>query len=391
MEFFEVVLGDMTRTHLGGPSLAKRAPSAPPVLPGYTYVRPLGSGGFADVFLYEQDMPRRVVAVKVLLSDAINPEVLRTFNAEADIMARLSAHPSIVSIHQASISADGRPYLAMEYCPDTMSARMKRAGLSLADVLDAGVRIAAALETAHRSNVLHRDIKPSNVLITSMGSPVLADFGIAAAINADEDNQVFAMSIPWSAPEVLTEATTGTVATEVWSLGATLYSLLAGRSPFELADRSKNSSSQVIARATRAAYTPIGRADVPQGVEAVFARAMSRDPAKRFESMYAFAEELRLAQYQAGISPTPLEVAQAEWAAAAPISLTDDAPRGPVISTVNKNSRRAVRASVVKSRTVQTAESSRPRGSVKPALMGAGAALAVVAIAAVVAKLVGLI
>ena len=86
------------------------------MLPGYTYVRPLGSGGFADVFLYEQDMPRRVVAVKVLLSDAINPEVLRTFNSEADIMARLSVHPSIVSIHQASISADGRPYLAMEYC-----------------------------------------------------------------------------------------------------------------------------------------------------------------------------------------------------------------------------------------------------------------------------------
>lgn len=370
--------------------MANRAPSAPPVLPGYTYVRPLGSGGFADVFLYEQDMPRRVVAVKVLLSDAINPEVLRIFNAEADIMARLSAHPSIVSIYQASISADGRPYLAMEYCPDTLNARMKRTGLTLAEVLDAGVRIAAALETAHRSNLLHRDIKPSNILITSMGSPVLADFGIAAAINADEENEVFAMSIPWSSPEVLAESTTGTVATEVWSLGATLYTLLAGHSPFEHVDRSKNSSAQVMARVMKAAYTPMGRPDVPQGVEAIFARSMSKDPSKRFDSMFAFAEELRLAQYQSGIPPTPLEVAQAEWAAAAPLSLSDSAPRGPVISVVNKNSRRAARASAVKSRVTATTEASRSGNSVKGALIGAGVTLAVVVIVAVVAKLVGL-
>lgn len=371
--------------------MARRAPSAPPVLPGYTYVRPLGSGGFADVFLYEQDMPRRVVAVKVLLSDAINPEVLRTFNAEADIMARLSAHPSIVSIYHASISADGRPYLAMEYCPDTMSARMKRSGLSLAEVLDAGVRIAAALETAHRSNLLHRDIKPSNILITSMGSPALADFGIAAAISADDDSQVFAMSIPWSSPEVLSEATAGTVSTEVWSLGATLYSLLAGRSPFESSDRTKNSPSQLIARVSKAAYTPIGRADVPQGVEAIFARSMSKDPSKRFESMFAFAEELRLAQYQAGISPTPLEVAQTEWAAAAPLSLSDDARRGPIISTVNPNSRRAARASVVKNRTTAPEEAPTPANGLRSALLGAGVALAVVAVLVVVAKLVGIV
>lgn len=371
--------------------MVKRAPSTPPVLPGYNYVRPLGSGGFADVFLYEQDMPRRVVAVKVLLSDAINPVVLRTFNAEADIMARLSAHPSIVSIHQASISADGRPYLAMEYCPDTMSARVKRAGLSLAEVLDTGVRIAAALETAHRSKLLHRDIKPSNILITSMGAPVLADFGIAAAINADEDSQLFAMSIPWSSPEVLSEATSGTVSTEVWSLGATLYSFLAGRSPFELADRAKNSSAQVLSRVAKAAYSPIGRADVPQGVEAVLARSMSKDPAKRFESMFAFAEELRFAQYQAGIQPTPLEGAQTEWAAAAPLSLSDAAPRGPVISTVNKNSRRAARAQVVKSRTLQPEGLARPRSGMKSGIIGAGVALAAAAVAGVVAKMLGLI
>ena len=364
--------------------MARRQSSAPPVLPGYTYIRPLGSGGFADVFLYEQDMPRRVVAIKVLVSDAINPDVLRTFNGEADIMARLSAHPSIVTIYQASISADGRPYLAMEYCPDTMSARFKKAPLNVGEVLDAGVRIAAALETAHRSSLLHRDIKPSNILITSLGSPVLADFGIAAALTADdEEAEVFAMSVPWSAAEVLAEKTTGTVASEIWSLGATLYTLLAGRSPFEVADRAKNNRDQLSARVAKAAYTPIGRHDVPDQLEDILARSMSRDPAKRPASMYAFAEELRLTQYGLGLPPTALEVAATEWAAATPIDLADSVARGPVITTVNKNSRRAQRAALPTGMRQSDEASSAPKPSTsaaKAGLIGAGVAVGVLAL-----------
>ncbi|GAB3607808.1 hypothetical protein GCM10027413_32170 [Conyzicola nivalis] len=353
------------------------------MLPGFTYVRPLGSGGFADVFLYEQDMPRRVVAIKVLVSDAINPEVLRTFNGEADIMARLSAHPSIVTIYQASISADGRPFLAMEYCPDTMSARFKKAPLSVGEVLDAGVRIAAALETAHRSSLLHRDIKPSNILITSLGTPVLADFGIAAALTADgEEADVFAMSVPWSAAEVLAEKTTGTVASEIWSLGATLYTLLAGRSPFEVADRAKNNRDQLTARVAKAAYTPIGRHDVPDQLEEILARSMSKDPAKRPASMYAFAEDLRRIQYGLGMPPTALEVAAAEWAAATPINLADTVARGPVITTVNKDSRRARRAGqTAVRRDVDDSAAPKPTTSAtKAGLIGAGVAVGAIAV-----------
>lgn len=369
--------------------MARRVASPPPVLPGFTYLRPLGSGGFADVFLYEQDMPRRVVAIKVLVNDAINPDVLRVFNAEADIMARLSAHPSIVTIYQASISSDGRPFLAMEYCPDTMSARYKKLPLGLAEVLDAGVRIAAALETAHRSGLLHRDIKPSNLLITSLGSPVLADFGIAAALSRDTDEpELFAMSIPWSAPEVLAETVSGSIPSEVWSLGATLYTLLAGRSPFELPSREKNSRELLTARVMKATYTATGRADVPVEVENILATSMHKDPAKRFPSMYAFAEALRLAQYQSNIPPTALEVAAVEWAAASPVDLRDAAPRGPVITTVNKNSRRAARAQHITSRGQaddrEVFAASRGSGSLKPALIGGGIGLAVVAIGGVI-------
>lgn len=327
--------------------MPRRPQSTPPVLPGYAYLRPLGSGGFADVFLYEQDMPRRVVAVKVLSVDAINPEARRQFVAEADVMARLSAHPSILTIFEASISADGRPYLATEYCPESFGDRYKQAPLPLGVVLDAGVRMAAALETAHRSGVLHRDIKPSNILVTTLGQPVLADFGIAAALNPyADDDQVVAMSVPWSSPEVISEVSTGSVATEVWSLGATLYTLLAGRSPFADADREKNTRELMRARVVKARYTPIGRPDVPQAVEELLARTMSKDPAKRPASMLVLAEELRRLQSQLGQMPSPLEIIAEQWTKehVSPFSEAAAGQRGPVLSTVQPDSRRAVRA-----------------------------------------------
>ncbi len=356
--------------------MARRKTAAPPVLPGYSYIRPLGSGGFADVFLYEQDMPRRVVAVKVLVDDAINADVLRVFNSEADVMARLSAHPSIVTIYQASISADGRPYFVMEYCPDTMSARYRKGPLPVAEVLDTGVRIAAALETVHRSGVLHRDIKPSNVLITSLGSPALADFGVAAALSAEDgETDIFAMSVPWSSPEVLEQQVIGSVPSEVWSLGATLYTLLAGRSPFELPEREKNRRDVLTSRIVKAKYVPVHRADVSPRIEAILERSMSRDAAARQPSMAAFAEELRWAQYELGIPPTAVEVPTHEWATAAmAINFASDAHRGPVMSTVRPDSRRSARAQkLAQARRDEESRNpeARPAAPWKTALLGA--------------------
>ncbi|GLJ79492.1 serine/threonine-protein kinase [Microbacterium imperiale] len=325
--------------------MASRLPSAPPGLAGFTYVRPLGTGGFADVFLFEQNLPRRPVAVKVLLEDIVDENLLRMFNAEADVMARLSAHPSILTIYEASISADGRPYIVMEYCPTSLTNRYRREVIPVTEVLQLGVKIGSALETAHRSGLLHRDIKPSNILITTFGSPVLSDFGIAAAITgrADED-EVFAMSVPWSAPEIVEERVSGSVPAEVWGLGATLYSLLAGRSPFERPGSGQNSREQLKSRIRKAAYTPIGRADVPPRLEQVLARAMSRDPSARHASAAELAHELQLVQHELGVPHTPMEVAVDEWAAAgAAVDFADDRARGPVRPSVQYASRRPAR------------------------------------------------
>lgn len=324
--------------------MAKRLPSAPPVLPGLTYVRPLGSGGFADVFLYEQDMPRRSVAVKVLPSDIADPDLRRMFNSEADVLAHLSAHPSIVTVYQAGISADGRPYIVMEYCPGSLAQRYRLERMPVADVLAIGVKMASALESAHRAGLVHRDVKPSNILITSFGVPVLADFGISSSLAPRSGEQVLAMSVPWSAPEVLSEQTSGTVASEVWGLGATVYSLLAGHSPFERREAGHNGRDQLRRRIARATYPRMSREDVPDEVQAILARAMARDTVDRHPSALAFAEDLRGVQRALGYAPTPLEVAAEAWAptivGADTVDFSDASVRGPQRTQVAHDSRR---------------------------------------------------
>jgi eukaryotic-like serine/threonine-protein kinase len=325
--------------------VSKSMPGAPPVLAGYSYVRPLGVGGFADVFLFEQNMPRRSVAVKVLLKSVVDDDVIRMFNAEADVMARLSAHPSILTVYDASVSADGRPYIVMEYCPDSYSTRFRKESIPVAEVLNLGVKIASALETAHRSGLLHRDIKPSNLLVNGFGTPVLADFGIATSVAsstaANSGDQLFAMSIPWSAPEVVEKRITGSVTSEVWGLGSTLYTLLAGRSPFEVDGTGRNGSEMLASRISRAKYTPIARPDVPQSLQQVLTRAMQRDPRQRQQSMEELAKELQYVQYELGLMPTALEVAGDGWnTASTEVNFNNTVVRGPVISTVPHESKR---------------------------------------------------
>ena len=142
--------------------MARRLPSQPPTLPGFAHVHILGSGGFADVFLYEQNMPRRQVAVKVMLSEVVNDQVRQMFTAEANLMAQLSAHPAILTVYQASISSDGRPYLVMELCSSALSQRYRTERIPVAEVLRVAVKIGSAIETAHRAGVRAHRQRPQH-------------------------------------------------------------------------------------------------------------------------------------------------------------------------------------------------------------------------------------
>ena len=373
--------------------MATRLPSAPPILPGLAYIRPLGSGGFADVFLYEQDMPRRNVAVKVMPSDVRDPELRRMFNAEADVLAHLSAHPSIVTVYQASISADGRPYIVMEYCPGSLAQRYRVERIPVEEVLAIGVRMSSALESAHRAGLIHRDVKPSNILITTFGTPVLADFGISASLQRRSGGEVLAMSIPWSSPEVVAEQTSGTVTSEVWSLGATVYSLLAGHSPFERRERGQNTKDLLRRRIARATYVEIPRTDVPASLQSVLARAMSRDPGRRYDSARAFGEALREVQAGLGLSPTPLEIPDVEWSpASGPVDFGDSALRGPARSHIERDQTRKARAgsgvaALARDEDTEISAPARRGRSAVPWVVGIGAGVVVGAGAVVVTLL----
>ncbi|MEO6200767.1 MAG: serine/threonine-protein kinase [Cryobacterium sp.] len=318
--------------------MARRLPSAPPVLPGFSYLRVLGSGGFADVFLYEQNMPRRQVAVKVLLAAVVNDQVRQLFQAEANVMAQLSSHPSILTVFQASLSADGRPYLVMEYCSGALGQRYRDEPLSVPDALRIGIKIASAVETAHRAGILHRDIKPSNILVTAYGHPVLSDFGIAATLGEAESSDAIGLSIPWSAPEVLLDDVSGSIASEVWSLGATIYSLLAGRSPFEQPGVD-NGSAALMSRISKGKAPAIGRADIPARLELILARAMSRRPDARQRTVLELIRELQSVEADLGLAQTPLEVAMDDWAAS-PLSDPADKTRVSGVNSIDPQATR---------------------------------------------------
>ncbi|WP_136057378.1 serine/threonine-protein kinase [Microbacterium sp. K24] len=283
-----------------------RPPSPPPELPGFRYLEPLGTGGFADVFLYEQEMPRRQVAVKVLLADRISSSAAQEFADEANVMAMLSTHPAIVTIYQAGVAGDGRPYLVMEYCPrPNLQLRARRESFSVAEALRVGVQVAGAVETAHRAGVLHRDIKPANILVTAYNRPALTDFGIASTTGAT--GEASGMSIPWSPPESFAESPSSGPRTDVWALGATIYTLLAGRSPFERPGE-RNSSADLIERIERAALTSLGRPDSPESLQRVLERAMAKNPDDRYPSAVAFARALQKVQIELSHSVTPIDI-----------------------------------------------------------------------------------
>jgi hypothetical protein len=267
--------------------------------------RLLGAGGSADVFLYEQELPRRKVAVKVLLG-GVDADTRDAFAREADLTARLSHHPSIVTVYQAGLAADGRPFLVMEYCSRPgLGQRYRAERFEVAEVLELGVRLASAVETAHRAGILHRDIKPGNVLTNDFGRPVLTDFGIASTVDAG--GPAVGMSIPWAAPELLAAQPHGDARSDVYSLAATLFSALAGRSPFERPGGG-NEAADLVGRIERGAPVPFTRDDVPDRLRTVLARAMAREPQQRHPRAVDLAQDLRAVQADLGLPVTALDV-----------------------------------------------------------------------------------
>lgn len=269
-------------------------------IPGLSRVSEIGRGGFAVVYRAHQDEFDRDVAVKVLSAD-VDPDTLRRFERERLAAGRLSWHPNIATVFSSGTTESGRAYLVMELAPSgSLGDRLRRSGrLDWPDALRIVVKIAGALEAAHRAGRLHRDVKPENILVSDLREPLLADFGIAAIKNTPV-SQGLSASIAYAAPEVL-EGAAPDEAADVYALGATLFALLNGRAPFMEPGDSFLSLHKRVVDAPVPDLRTIG---VPDALCAVVESAMAKDVAARPASALELAERLRAAQRSLGLSPT---------------------------------------------------------------------------------------
>jgi hypothetical protein len=227
------------------------------------------------------------------------------FIKEANLMAQVSHHPNIAQIFDAGVSDDGRPYLIMEYYPNgNFQERARRDQLGIGEVLKIGIMIASAVETAHRAGILHRDIKPANILISAFDEPGLTDFGIASGHGPDEGAE--GLSIPWSPPEVL-NGQAGDARSDIYSLAATIFSLLEGRSPFEVPG-GDNSELALMSRIEKNPLPQFRDTSLPASLGRVLANAMAKEPFNRPNSAAAFALELQAVQSELRMTPTKLSV-----------------------------------------------------------------------------------
>lgn len=266
-------------------------PADPPDLPGYHYVHLLGMGGTSSVYLYEQESPSRPVAVK---ASAYSRATHGLFLREADYLARLSTHPYILTIHQAVVSRDGRDCLILEFASGgNCKTIMRSTRLNEEQTLDLGVRMASALYSAHTKGIIHRDVKPGNFLITEQGLPVLSDFGISASTYGTAEAR--GLSIPWAAPEILANSAGGSEASDIYSLGASLFGMLTGQSPFEYGYQVANEDQ--LAQAIMHQRLPSlhgGEASVV--FEQVLDRAMAHDRDDRYYTALDFGRAMQKIQ-----------------------------------------------------------------------------------------------
>ena len=281
-------------------------PGGPPTIEGYADLTVIGRGASSTVYRAHQEGYDRLVAVKVLNIDVSDRKAQRRFVRERSLNGRLSNHPNVVTVLDSGF-VDGRhPYLTMEhYEPGSLSDRLTRRGpFDVALALHIGIRIAGALETAHRIGVLHRDVKPQNVLLSAYGEPALADFGIATILEM-EQSLTAGLTPVHAAPELL-EGADPSVAADVYALGSTIFTVLAGAAPFA-GPPGEGVLAQLL-RITTSDLPSMPRADVPASLIEALRASMAKRPAERTATAADFGAALRSIQTELGLSVTALPV-----------------------------------------------------------------------------------
>ena len=262
---------------------------------GYSHLAVIGRGGFASVYRAVDEEFSRDVAIKVLSGTLDDPDVERWYRRERHAMGRLSGHPNIVTVFKCGLVEDGRPYIVMELLSrGSLRAHLSAAGpMPWEEAVEIAIKLAGALNVAHREGVLHRDIKPENILMSDYGQPKLGDFGLATLEGATATaSGVVSASIAYAAPEIL-QGSRATASTDVYSLAATFYTMILGRPVFTRPD--DEGIKAVMHRVVNDPPPELDASVVPPPVAVVIRAAMSKDPAARPAGAAGFLAELAAA------------------------------------------------------------------------------------------------
>jgi WD40 repeat protein len=277
-------------------------PAAPPAeagpvparaeVPGYEILTELGRGGMGVVYQARQIMLNRVVALKMVLGGGHADEAnLARFRTEAEAVARLQ-HPNIVQVFEVGENG-GLPFFSLEYCPGgSLDKKLSGTPLPPGEAAALVEQLAWAMHAAHTKGVLHRDLKPANVLLAEDGTPKVTDFGLAKKLGeAGRTATGAVMGTPsYMAPEQAGGNKEIGPAADVYALGAILYECLTGRPPFKAATL-LDTLAQVLADDP----VPPRRLQpkVPRDLETVCLKCLHKEPARRYASAEALADDLR--------------------------------------------------------------------------------------------------
>jgi serine/threonine-protein kinase len=293
----------------------------------YRILRKLGTGGMANVYLAEDEVLGRRVAIKILNDrHAGDDQFVERFRREAKNAASLS-HPNIVSIYDRG-EAEGTYYIAMEYL-DGRSLKeliVARGPAPIHLAVEYARQILAAIRFAHRHGIVHRDIKPHNVLVDAEGRLKVTDFGIA---RAGASQMTEAGSIIGTAQYLSPEQAKGAPVdqtSDLYSVGVVLYELLTGVVPF-----SGETPVEIAMKHLSTVPPPPSakRKDVPRDLDLVVMRALAKDPAERYQSAEEMDADLRRISRGTAISPVTEEAATAIIARPPPTAVTEIKPRPP--------------------------------------------------------------
>ena len=260
----------------------------------YEIIKTIGEGGMANVYLANDTILDRKVAIKVLRGDLSNDEkFIRRFKREALSVSNLS-HPNIVEVYDVG-EEDGNYYIVMEYIEwKTLKQLLqKRGALTLNEVIDIMTQLTDGLAHAHEAYIIHRDIKPQNIMIEDNGLVKITDFGIAMALNSTQLTQTNSVmgSVHYLPPEQA-NGKGSTVKSDIYSLGILMYELLTGSVPFK-----GDTAVEIALKHMKEKIPSIRKQNptIPQSVENIVLKATAKNPKNRYDNVRDMYKDLQTA------------------------------------------------------------------------------------------------